>query len=331
MARLGWLLAMLLFLGTGAGLAQDKKDVKNAGKPDEVEVKFSDGSTVRVVMLQENIEVVTKFGKLLVPMSEVRKIDLGIHMENGTMEKIEAAMKKLNSQVFKERDEAVKQLIDLGPAAYPTLHAASKSKDLEVSKRVEMAIKGLKAKYPADSLRLTVHDRVVTHDFPIVGRITTPVIKAQNQIIGTLNLKLADLRSVLLVGSSSDFEVIVDATKYAHRTNWMDSGVSIEAGTGLSLTASGEVDLLPGNGGGEFISGPEGNFNVGGRQPGNQQPGQLFAKIGENGQAFFVGRQFTGTRSEEGKIYFRIVPGPWGNQPCQGSYKIKISTGLQVR
>ena len=187
MARLCSVIALLLLWGAGAGQEAPKKDVKDPTKPNEVEVKFSDGSTVRVIILQENIEVVTKFGKLLVPMNEVRKIDLGIHMENGTMEKIEAAMKKLSSQVFKDRDEAVKQLIELGPVAYPTLHAASKSKDLEVSKRVEMAVKGIKAKYPADALRLTVHDRVVTNDFPIVGRITTPIIKAQNSIIGTLN------------------------------------------------------------------------------------------------------------------------------------------------
>src|SRR5262245_31111315 len=312
--RLGVLVLPLVW--TGASLAQTgaKKDAKSP--TNEVEVKFGDGSAVRMVILQENIDIVTKFGKLSVPMTEVRKIDLGIHLADGVADQIQGLMKKLSSDVFKERDEAVNQLVELGPAAYPTLHAASKSKDPEVNQRVQMALKRVKAKYPPESLRLTVHDRIVTNDFPLVGRIVSPTIKAKTPIFGALDLKLNELRTILWMGGNTDVEVMVDATKYCHRTNWMDSGVAIEAGVGLQIEASGEVDLLPGNGGGEFISGPEGNFNVGGRGPGNRQPGQLLGKIGDNGAVFFIGKSHHTTPTQEGKLFLQISPGPWGNQPA---------------
>src|SRR2546430_427795 len=322
-------IAVLLLLGwAGAGVAQTtaKKDAKSTN---EVEVKFGDGSTVRMVILQETVDIVTKFGKLTVPMTEVRKVELGIHLADGVPDKIQTAMKKLSSEIFKERDEAVNQLVEMGPAAYPTLHAASKSKDPEVSQRVQMALKRIKAKYPADSLRLVVHDRIVTNDFPIVGRIISPTIKAQTPIFGALDLKLNELRTILWMGGNTETEVMVDAAKYCHATTWMDTGVTIESGVSLQIDASGEVDLLPGNGGGQFISGPEGNFNVRGRGPGNRQPGQLLGKIGDSGPVFFIGRSHNTTPTVEGKLYLQITPGPWGNQPAQGAYKVKINAGLR--
>ena len=73
------IVVLLLLCWAGAGLAQTtpKKDAKPTN---EVEVKFGDGSTVRMVILQETVDIVTKFGKLTVPMTEVRKVDLGIHL-----------------------------------------------------------------------------------------------------------------------------------------------------------------------------------------------------------------------------------------------------------
>jgi hypothetical protein len=334
-----WLIVLPL-LCVGAGVAQqdpkkekdppkkDEKIEKAKHNPNEVEVRTSEGSTIRMIMLQESVDIVTKFGPLTVPMSEVRKIELGVHIDSEVAKKIETAIKNLNSTVFKERDEAVNELIKLGPSAYPSVVASSKSTDPEISQRAQMALKRIKAKFPADSLRLIVNDRIITNDFPIVGVIKTKTIKAENPILGALNLKLGELRSISWLGGNSEVEVVVEGNRYCNRTAWMDTNVNIEQGASLQITAGGEVDLLPGN---NFFSGPQGNPDVGGRGgPGNRYtPGTLLGKVGESGTPFVIGERYSGAPAGEGKLFLNIVPGPWGGQPAGGNYKVKITIGTR--
>jgi hypothetical protein len=325
-------LVLVPLLCAGAGLAQqDPAKKEDKAKPtNEVEITLGDGSAIRMTILQESIDVVTRFGKLSVPIAEVRRIELGIHLADGVPEKIAAAMKKLNSSVLKDRDEAVNELTALGPAAYPSLQAAAKTTDPELGQRVQLALKRIRAKHPADALRVLVSDRIITTDFPIVGKIVSPTIKAENHLLGARNFKLGELRTIAWMTGNNEVEVMVDASKYCSRTAWMETSVNIEAGMTLHVLASGEIDLWPGQGN-EFISGPQGNFNVGGRGP--RQPGTLLGKIGESGTVFNIGERHSSMPTQEGKLYLQVVPGNWGGpgQIAQGSYKVKISAGLHLR
>src|SRR5436189_5676485 len=49
------------------------------------EVRFADGSVVRMNVLQETIEVATKYGKLTIPTDDIRRIDIGMHRLVGIM------------------------------------------------------------------------------------------------------------------------------------------------------------------------------------------------------------------------------------------------------
>lgn len=333
MLPLRWLVIGLALCSGGAAVGQSPAKEDKAKAANEVEVKFREGSTLRMSVLQDSIDVVTKFGKLNVPMSEVRLIDFGVHAAEGVPQKIDSAMKKLASPSFKEREEGLTELVKLGPAAYPALHTGTKSSDLEVSQRTQTAIKQLKAKYAPELLRLNLDDRIVTNDFTIVGRIVTPIVRAETPLFGALDLKLPELRTMLWINGNTDVEVHVDAAKYCSRTAWMDSGVTLEPGSGLQIQAAGEVDLLPGNGA-EFISGPQGNFNVGGgpRLGPNRVPGVLLGKIGDNGTPFVIGERYNGSQIQEGRLFLQIIPGNFGaNQPAQGAYKVKINAGLHLR
>jgi hypothetical protein len=309
---------------------------KGAPKNNEVEVRFGDGSAVRMVMLQESIDVETKYGKLTVPITEIRRIELGIHLPEGVDKKIEKAIKGLASDVFKERDNAVKELIALGPHAFPAVSFAAKSSDLEVAKRAEAALKGIRQKYKADDLRTTVNDHVQTTDFPIVGRIVTPKIKAKTAYFGDLDLKLAELRTIHWLSGLIDVEVQVDGSKYANRFNnqWMDTNVTLDGNGGLLITASGQIDLLN-DGTGQGMSGPNGTRQLGGVPGGgfNRFPGTLIGKIGENGTVFVVGERYSNAAPKEGKLYLQVVPGPnWGGaQQASGAYVVKIQAGHNVK
>ena len=331
MSRLRFAVLIPSLLWAGTSFADNAPKTETANKNAEIEVKFGDSSTLRMIILQDSLEIVTKFGKIPVPLAEVRKIDVGLHLEEGVAQQLEAAVKQLGSEGFKEREAAVNQLVALGPAAYPTLQAAAKSTDLEVSKRAETGLSRLKAKYPADQLRVTTQDRVITKDSIVAGRIVSPTIKAKTRYFGTVDLKLSDLRSILWLAGITETEVTVDAAKYCSSTAWMDSGITLDAGNGLLISASGDVDLLPANGG-QFITGPQGNNIHGNQGPGGRLPGMLVGKIGEKGTIFIIGENYHGTPGQEGKLYLQIVPGRFGgNQPAQGQYEMKIKSGIDVR
>jgi hypothetical protein len=316
----------LVVLGAAAAPADTPK--KGAYKPTEVEVRFGDGSKVRMLLLQENVEIVTKYGKLLVPTADIRGIDFGLHLPEGTEEKIDAALKRLGSKSFKERDAALNELVELGPHAYPALKAAAKSSELEVAQRVQVALKQIEGKIPADLLRLRPSDRILTTDFPISGQIVSPNIKAKTPYFGELALKLTELRSIRWLSGHVDSEVTIDAAKYANNAQWLDTGVTLDGNTGLTITATGEIDLLN-DGSGDFVCGPTGTRNIGGRRGiGGRLPGSLVGRIGETGQPFLVGTRYDVATAQEGKLYLQIVPAPFNNgQMPSGAFKASIRAG----
>src|SRR5262245_2400213 len=141
---------------------------KEPPRPPQVEVRFADGSSVRMTVLQESLEIQTRYGKLTVPIHEVRRLELGMHMPEGVPERIEAAVRRLGSSSFREREDASQELVALGAYSYTAVHNASRSNDLEVAQRATEVIKKLREKLPADQLRLNPQDRIQTAEFPIV-------------------------------------------------------------------------------------------------------------------------------------------------------------------
>ena len=315
----------LLVLGAGLSRADDEK--KPATKSNEVEVRFGDGSKVRMLLLQETIEIETRYGKLHVPAADIRGIEMGVHLPEGMEEKILKALRRLNSPSFKERDVAVNELVEIGVHAYPALVTAEKTSDLEAAKRVQVALKRIRGKFPADVLRTTKSDRVITVVFPISGRIVSPTIKAKTPYFGELALKLSELRSIRWLSGSHEAEVTVEGAKYANNMQWLDTGVTLDGNAALTVTASGEVDLLN-DGSGEFVSGPAGTRNIGRRGGGGRLPGTLIGRIGQTGTPFVIGERYQAFTPPAGRLFLQIAPAPFNNnQVPSGSYKVLIRSG----
>lgn len=308
--------------------------------PGEVEMTFANGSVVRMALLPDTIDVSTEFGKLQVPVQAIRRIDFGLHMPEGTDKKIAAAVKRLASAQFKEREEAVRELVDLGAYAYASLLQAAKSSDQETAKRAQDAIAKIKAKVPAKDLQLTADDRIVTARFTIVGQILAPAIKAKSEYFGDAEHALAKLRQMRILLDSRGTEVFVDAAKYAKLDQWQDTGITVDGSGTLAILASGEVELrptLPGT----YIATPRGYTrtaaaNPFGAAPGakgkkgamidgpaRMYPGTLLGRIGENGETFVIGDRYEGSPERDGKLYLQIVPSPYDTNST-GTYQVKV-------
>src|SRR4029453_5906793 len=137
------------------------------GVPGEVEINFLNGSTVRMVLESDKLEIATPYGKLAVPITDIRAIDFGLHFPDGIDSRIQLAIKNLNSETFGDRDKAGRSLIELGPYSYPRGPGASRGGDLETSRRAAALVKQLQAKHPKKDLKTVVEDRVITPNFTI--------------------------------------------------------------------------------------------------------------------------------------------------------------------
>jgi hypothetical protein len=315
--------ASLVLLVLGISRADEPK--KNTTRPGEVIALFHDGTKVRMVILQDKLEVTTKYGKLTVPAADVRRVEFGFRVPEETARKLEEAIANLGSPNFPQREAATKELTAMGRLAYPALMKASKNNDLETTKRVEDILKEIRQKVPADQLRSRTDDLIHTTDFVIAGRIDASTLKARSDHFGEVQIKVVDLRSMYSTGGVGEAKVTVDAATYGSGNNqWMDTGYNVSADTQLAITATGEIDLYGNNQPGMFLSGPDGNRNVG--RQGAHIPGMLLGRIGEEGPVFIVSKKYEGTSVHEGKLYLRIVP-IQNSGGSTGNYQVKITSG----
>lgn len=320
MCHAHWGIVLLLC----ASLGSAQKIAKEPPKPPHVEVRFADGSTVRMAVLQENLEVQTRYGKLTVPIHEVRRLELGMHMPEGVSERIETAVRRLGSTSFREREDATQELVTLGAYAYPAVHEAAKSADLEVAQRAADVIKKLREKVPADQLRLNPQDKIQTTEFLIIGRLGSSAIKARNVYFGDIQLKLCELHSIRWMSGTGESELLVEAVKHGSPgSTWLDTGVDVETDTFLRITATGQVDLWPATPG-QYTSGPTGYRNAAVVQGTGYHPGTLIGRIGDKGQAFLIGDRHEVTPKREGRLFLMIVPSPWNNA-SGGGYTVRMS------
>jgi hypothetical protein len=333
----------------GAALGQEKSDKNGAGsKPDanSVEVRFADDSTVKMALQHASVEVATRYGKLTVPISEIRRIEFGLRIPEESAKRIEAAIVRLGSADFKQREAASTDLLGLRELAYPALQHATRSTDLEVSRRAKDIIKTLVDTMPAERLHIPRHDTVIAIDFTIVGQVEAPAFKVRTPYFGETSLKLAEIRTMRWLANEQETKLTVDSARFGGQTEaWMETGIELRAGAGLQIAAAGTVDLRPTAGdAGTYVVSPDGLMRAprgGGFAPGggrgagggvgraggpSMSPGALLGRIGEHGKVFVIGSRYEGTTADDGKLFLRIVASPY-NTESSGIYDVRVSAG----
>jgi len=276
-----------------------------------------------MTLLQEDLEVQTKYGKLTIPLNEIRRVEFGLHVPPDVNQQINQSIKRLASDVYKERDSASKDLTQIGHFAFPLLQKATRSSDQEVRCRAVSVIKQISERVPPDLLRLREEDVIHTAEFTVIGRIASQTIKAHSPHFGEVSLKLSELRTVHLRQHGGKHELMVDAAKHGSSLDqWCDTGIIVDAQQRMLVTGEGQVDLWP-QGPGQYLATPKG-YNTAGKG-GQFMAGALIGRVGETGKAFLIGERYDGTAHEEGKLYLQIVPSPWNNA-SGGQYRVRIQT-----
>ena len=177
------------------------EDSKPKIEPGAVEARFADDSVLKLLLKDEKVEIVTPYGKLLVPVADIQRIEFATRLSEADQKRIPVLIAKLGSQEFSERDAATAELLKLGAKAYPALLEAATSKDAEVVRRASDLVDKIREMVPAENLEVRPRDVIQTADSKIAGRITTTSLKATTSQFGEVTVKLVDMRN-LLAGSA---------------------------------------------------------------------------------------------------------------------------------
>jgi hypothetical protein len=153
------------------------------------------------------VEFVTPYGRLSVPVADIRRIDFATRLDDDATKRIEEAIPNLAHQQFARREAASAELFKLREKAYPALLEAARSKDPEVVQRANDLLDRIRDAVPADQLEVRKFDVVQTADSKFSGRIEGAALKAASAQFGDVRLKLVDLRSLRLPGRADDTAV----------------------------------------------------------------------------------------------------------------------------
>jgi hypothetical protein len=172
--------------------------------PAAAEVRLVDGSTLKLTVLDERLELATPYGKLQIPVADIRQIEFGWRIPEEDARRIEAAVGLLGSTDFHRRRAALEELAAFGEKAYRALRKAArqndpddkanKSPDLEVHRRATELLVQLRQAVPPERLEVPEHDVVHTADSKITGRLTATALKVNTLPFGDQQLKLTAVR-----------------------------------------------------------------------------------------------------------------------------------------
>lgn len=341
------LFATAVVLGCSLAFAADDKPV--VPPPPEYDCRFDDGSVVRLTVGTSVLTVDSRFGKMTVPLSEVKKVEMGFRYPAGVQAKVRQAVEDLGSTNFRTREAAQKTLLDIGEYAVPLVKAGTASGVPEVAERCVVILKAITATLPDDKSDPVMEDVITTDEMVIRGKITSDSFKATTKYFGETTVKLVDVRELRPVGGRYIGTFPLDAVKYA-APGWktfFDTGLDVEKGQPIEITATGKIDLAPQtpgkinsgpNGGGTQVPGPGvpgGRERLGGPAfRGDFEPvpsalytsGAVYGRIGANGPLFKIGDSYKpGKATDSGRLYLVIAPSSFGGS--KGEYEVKVRLG----
>lgn len=179
-----------------AARASVAPDPSPGSQPTEVEVRCIDDSTIKLKILDDRLELVTRYGLLQVPMCDVRRIEFASRTPADVADKVAAAIARLGHPDFNVREAASAELRGYRERSYRPLLKAIKHQDPEISRRAEEAVRHLQTRLTPQQLEPKEFDVVHTEDSKITGKLTAVSLRVLTFQFGEQTLRLADLRTL---------------------------------------------------------------------------------------------------------------------------------------
>jgi len=169
---------------------------KKGPEPAAVELRLVDNSTIKAVLIDEKIDVATKYGRLSVPTVDILRIDFGLRLNEGLIKKIDAAVMDLASPGEKARENAVTALLNFRERAVPALRKGSRGRNSEHAAKAREVLDQILESMGDEKVVAREEDVIQTDGFAIVGRVETVSLRARTAHFGELQFKIVDLRGL---------------------------------------------------------------------------------------------------------------------------------------
>src|SRR5262245_18885978 len=228
---------------TGFGGDEGKKATSDGTPSGAVEVRFTDGGHMRMMIAEEYLDFVTAHGKLKIPVADIRRLDLATRISEANQKLIEQSIVDLGSPQFKAREKATTELLNLREKAYPAVLKASQSKDVEIATRAKEILEKIRERVPAHRLRPREKDVIFTSDSTITGKLELNGFNVTTQQFGKVELKLTDVAGLTFLATGGETEVKLDGRYAMNNEIWLDTQVDVSENGRLTITATGEIDM----------------------------------------------------------------------------------------
>jgi hypothetical protein len=177
--------------------------------PPVFEVKTSDESSLRATILDSTLELTTSFGPLVIPVRDVRRLEIGMRLTDEDQKLVRKAIADLTSENRKDRVAGREAAIALGGKALSSIRRAKRGiTDPEIAaglSDVETRVVSLLRE--KNEKELADRDTIQTEGSTFVGILAASHLKVLTGPFGEQKLKVADVRTARsLAAESSDDE-----------------------------------------------------------------------------------------------------------------------------
>lgn len=317
----------------------DEKNPPNVEIPEEelpvtfMRLHLNDGDIVSGELANKTISIVTDFGTLAVPIDKIVRFEPGLNSFPQIIATLDSLVEQLGSTKYDEREIAHKKLMKYGIkiknelARYDDETNVERKRHLgEIKKEIEAIIESMDDEDDSEQA-WERNDKLVMANFTAVGKIQQAEFELNGKY-GQLKIALQDIRKgTRPVGNREAIEKSVTVNKdHFVQFKFKSTGVTVEKGDSISVTASGTLGLTPW--GTNASSTPNGlpQYGVMPNTPGIPY-GALVAKIGNSGKYFLVGQKKKFRADAKGKLQFGItMRASYVGKTYQfpGDYKVKV-------
>ncbi|MBX9579336.1 MAG: hypothetical protein K2X87_03430 [Gemmataceae bacterium] len=198
------LLAGLVFAPAHGSSAPVGQQAAKPAAPAEVEAVCLDGSVLKLKVLDDKLELVTRYGSLQVPVADVRRVELATRIPPDVAERVTLLIGNLGHPDFDAREKATAELRGYRERAYFPLLKAVKHPDPEVGRRADESVRFIQQSVPASALESRDQDVIHTDDMRLTGRLSAAGLRVVSAQFGEQTLRLADVRTLRAAGSGGE-------------------------------------------------------------------------------------------------------------------------------
>jgi hypothetical protein len=289
----------------------------------QVRLRLHDGSVIYGVWLQDEVRVETSFGELEIPVHQVQRLRPGLNSLEELRQQLEQLVDQLGSAQTQQRDEAQRELTELGPLARRTVEDLAGSRDAERAARAREVLQrwDRRARAGADRERPPVPqiDQLETAEFTAAGMVQPRAVRLQTDY-GELVVPIARVwvleRPSANTRGPQQLTVEVEG-RHMSTGRPLELGLQTRVGDRLTLEAEGQMTVRPWN----RQSGPEGNRQFG--QMDGMNVGTLVIRF-DGGPWIEVGDESSLTVEREGLVELAWISNPQNNVSGQGEYEVQV-------